>query len=1199
MRRFLLALLAHFSTASVVLAGTPTSLCPAAFKTKTAIRADGFATAVPAGDVDGDGLQDLLFVGLGDNKIFTVLYGGGLPRGESSLEDPFAQTTIFTAENLWEQGAFFLPTLFGTSDLNGDGRTDLVLGTLFTAANPEGQGESWHAKVFIAFGSPELPGAVVKLGEVPSEWGGTLLDLEVHTESALQAGGVLHTSRVLSPGDFNGDGFQDCAFFMPPWAPSHLVLLFGGAQWPAHTALSTLVGSGKALLLNMQDLWGDKAPGKTLLVHAGDLDQDGHAELAFSLAWNLLEGNWNGAARAESWILWGTTRTAELQKPWSDLAAAGAAAKLSNLVLTDSAGDMDGDGYPDLAGFTLAPGDSLPNPSATASKGLIIYGGSRETWLSAGDLSGLEAGRDYSLLPALPSTALLYAPGLRWVTAREDLLGDALPDIVVGNPSLNVKFAEHQVLLGGEILVVPGRKGRPKIFSPNIETSYLLQGLDREERLGSPLFVLPFAIGGDAGPDPVLFLGAFASVDNWGTLRLPIIEGFTLWAIDLRNGPGDTLTVQGWERISSHRILLRGTGFFGKIEVFFGDSPASDIEVISPCAAFATAPPGEAGEMVEIVVRRGSEEITLKRPFVYPERGPTKTVTLEFLVAAGRARRFTFDAAFANARGFIPAGDMNGDGLEELAFERDNGDEEQIVLLPYKDDLPPIVDALSADIPGTVLLRPEGGEFFLGTPIASGDLTGDGLSDLVCTGRSKELGWCLVIIFGRTGMQDRVEVSPGNGCLLLRPEDPSAWGIPDVQLFSDIDADGAKDLGFCVRQSHFGNGSVACILYGGPELTELQQLLFEAFGQTHDTLVVTDVSYLTDVGDLQVDGVNDLGFYHKGQLRFMTWGERILGLVSSTDLHSQRGFASSFALDGFLAGADNMAAGPADVNGDGMTDIIISKYSFIAGPGGPGHAGAVGFFTGDYAQTGNSFPIGLGGAFPAEGAGVIHGTSRYVLSGLVASAGDLNSDGRSDFFFLCLDSRIDPQYPGRNVAGVLLGDPTLISSFAGDVETLGGMGIVLEHRDSAGAYFTKLFRGFDLNRDGVDDLVVRYGPSVILPALTSPVKDAYIIHGSREPFWDFGEPLFIRGDANTDAAVNIADAVSVLSFLFAGRPGRLTCPDAADANDDGKLNIADAVSILQFLFGGGPVLPAPGGICGPDKTKDELGPCFYRPCFDL
>ncbi len=57
------------------------------------------------------------------------------------------------------------------------------------------------------------------------------------------------------------------------------------------------------------------------------------------------------------------------------------------------------------------------------------------------------------------------------------------------------------------------------------------------------------------------------------------------------------------------------------------------------------------------------------------------------------------------------------------------------------------------------------------------------------------------------------------------------------------------------------------------------------------------------------------------------------------------------------------------------------------------------------------------------------------------------------------------------------------------------------------------------------------------------------------------------GNVNGDAAVNIADAVALLQYLFAGGKPPL-CAKAADTNDDDAINIADAVKILGFLFSG-------------------------------
>jgi Raf kinase inhibitor-like YbhB/YbcL family protein len=60
-----------------------------------------------------------------------------------------------------------------------------------------------------------------------------------------------------------------------------------------------------------------------------------------------------------------------------------------------------------------------------------------------------------------------------------------------------------------------------------------------------------------------------------------------------------------------------------------------------------------------------------------------------------------------------------------------------------------------------------------------------------------------------------------------------------------------------------------------------------------------------------------------------------------------------------------------------------------------------------------------------------------------------------------------------------------------------------------------------------------------------------------------------RGDANLDGGVDLADAVHILFWLFAGGAAP-PCPPAADADADGAHGIADAVFLLKFLFLSGP-----------------------------
>jgi len=80
---------------------------------------------------------------------------------------------------------------------------------------------------------------------------------------------------------------------------------------------------------------------------------------------------------------------------------------------------------------------------------------------------------------------------------------------------------------------------------------------------------------------------------------------------------------------------------------------------------------------------------------------------------------------------------------------------------------------------------------------------------------------------------------------------------------------------------------------------------------------------------------------------------------------------------------------------------------------------------------------------------------------------------------------------------------------------------------------------------------------------------------------------FIRGDANSDAHVDLGDSLRLLGFLF--RSGiSPDCAEAGDANSDDVLDLADVVYTLNHLFLGGdpPSAPYPG--CGASDGERVL-----------
>lgn len=81
---------------------------------------------------------------------------------------------------------------------------------------------------------------------------------------------------------------------------------------------------------------------------------------------------------------------------------------------------------------------------------------------------------------------------------------------------------------------------------------------------------------------------------------------------------------------------------------------------------------------------------------------------------------------------------------------------------------------------------------------------------------------------------------------------------------------------------------------------------------------------------------------------------------------------------------------------------------------------------------------------------------------------------------------------------------------------------------------------------------------------------------------------FIRGDCNGLGGIEIADAVTVLNYLFNGTSP--SCLDACDYDDSGSINLVDPIRMLLLLFESGPVPADPFPACGSDATDDDL-PC--------
>ena len=88
---------------------------------------------------------------------------------------------------------------------------------------------------------------------------------------------------------------------------------------------------------------------------------------------------------------------------------------------------------------------------------------------------------------------------------------------------------------------------------------------------------------------------------------------------------------------------------------------------------------------------------------------------------------------------------------------------------------------------------------------------------------------------------------------------------------------------------------------------------------------------------------------------------------------------------------------------------------------------------------------------------------------------------------------------------------------------------------------------------------------------------------------------FVRGDVDADGNVNIADAITLLDYLFRGSDA-ISCPDTGDADDSGRLNLSDVLRIVNHVLFRGTPVAEPFPDCGPDESADTFARCSGSPC---
>jgi len=341
--------------------------------------------AAPAGDIDNDGYDDLIF-GMPNLP-------GGFPCAPQALsgvvEVMYGSSTGVSVSSIWLAygctatggGSQLGASVAGAGDVNGDGFADIVFGAP-TAADLLGPGGT-VGKVYVMYGAA---------GRLPVQPGFSNLGSVNYGSMILGHHGVSDFgASVSTAGDLNGDGFADIAI----GAPSDDNFVANGGFAYVYRGTSTGIDSAQANIL-----WSEAGPFANtafgrMVVPAGDINGDGRPDLLVGQSGSVAVAQSTGSTFIISQSLGypaGTTRVAP-------------------------AGDVNGDGLSDV----VAGEQTFTNGESSEGRVSIHLGVGSPPSFSANWTT---------------TQSVIDNPNLGWsVASAGDVNGDGYDDVLVGAPT--------------------------------------------------------------------------------------------------------------------------------------------------------------------------------------------------------------------------------------------------------------------------------------------------------------------------------------------------------------------------------------------------------------------------------------------------------------------------------------------------------------------------------------------------------------------------------------------------------------------------------------------------------------------------------------------------------------------------------------------------------------------------------------------
>ncbi len=308
---------------------------------------NGYAgwSVAASGDVNGDGLDDLIVGAPGDSSGAYVVFGkAGATRGPIDLASLAASDGLSIRYDTERSAGV---SVASAGDINGDGIADLIIGAPDEA---RAAGEA-----FVIFGTTGTSRSVIDLANLAATDG-----FIIRGDSARDALGV----SVASAGDFNGDGIDDLivgASFGDDGGTDagEAYVIFGKAGATRDNIDLTGLAAGDGFIVQ-GDAAGDWAGWS--VAAAGDVNADGFDDLIVGAP----RGDDGGSNAGEVYVIFGTANQpprvttgiadqASLEDaPWSFTVPAGSFSDPDGDSLAYAARLADGSPLPAWLGFDSA-----------------------------------------------------------------------------------------------------------------------------------------------------------------------------------------------------------------------------------------------------------------------------------------------------------------------------------------------------------------------------------------------------------------------------------------------------------------------------------------------------------------------------------------------------------------------------------------------------------------------------------------------------------------------------------------------------------------------------------------------------------------------------------------------------------------------------------------------------------------------------